>query len=201
MARIRTYRCPSCEGQFDFMHHPTSEPPPRFCPLCGYDTEGDAPLASGITAPHIQKSISRAGDATYRQMEGQAEERMDMAAQMTGLDRSEFSDLKITDIKDNLREGDTADVSVVNDVSKAVDADPNNYGFRPQLAPMGAGGPSGMIPDARGNTPLGYASMTTQGPAPYAGAKAATMVGNFHRQNARAIVAAGTEKTYSGKSG
>ncbi len=205
MAVRKNYSCPGTDAHpahiFTFLHYPdlVRDPPPRFCPTCGCDSEADT-FTAQPSMPHIEKSIRRAGDATYRQMEGQAEERMDMAAEMTGMDRSEFNDLKITDIKDNLREGDTADMPVVNDVSKAIEADTTNYGFRPQLAPM-AGGGGGHVPDALGNTPLGYSAATTQGPHAYAGARAATMVGNFHRKNSHNIVAAGTEKSYSGKSG
>lgn len=205
MAVSKIYACPG-HGEhpahhFKYLHYPDLErdPLPRFCGICGYDSQADD-FAAQPSAPHIEKSIRRAGDATFRQMEGQAEERMDMAAEMTGMDRSEFNDLKITDIKDNLREGDTADMPVNNDVSRAIEADTTNYGFRPQLAPM-AGGGGGHVPDALGNTPLGYSAMTTQGPHAYAGARAATMVGAFHRKNSHNIIAAGTEKSYSGKSG
>lgn len=204
MAVTFIYSCPGTHEhpphQFRFCHIPDRErdPLPRYCAVCSYDSQAET-FTREMSAPHIEKSIRRAGDATFRQMEGQAEERMDMAAEMTGMDRGEFNDLKITDIKDNLREGDTADVTVNNDVSRAIEADTTNYGFRPQLAPM-AGGGGGHVPDALGNTPLGYSSMTTQGPHAYAGAKAATMVGNYHRKNSHNIVAAGTEKSYSGKS-
>jgi len=191
MAVKIVYACPGTEAhpphQFAYLHYPDKvrDPLPRFCGICGYDSEAET-FAAQPSAPHIEKSIRRAGDATYRQMEGQAEERMQMAAEMTGMDASEFSDLKITDIKDNQRAGDTADIPVNNDVTKAMDVAPENFGFRPQMAPMAAGG-GGSIPDARGITPLQYASMAAQGPHPYAGARAATMLGQVHRQNHQAM--------------
>lgn len=202
MAVTFIYACPGREGHpphhFRYSHIPDKErdPVPRFCAICGHDSEAEN-FAKQIAAPHIEKSIRRAGDATFRQMEGQAEERMDMAAEMTGLDRSEFNDLKITDIKDNLREGDTANVEVHNDVTKAMEVAPDNYGFRPQMAPMAAGG-GGSIPDARGITPLQYASAAATGPHPYAGARAATMVGQFHRQNHQGMTARATTHSHKG---
>ena len=205
MAVTYIYSCPGTDEHpahnFRYCHIPNreSDPLPRFCGVCGYDSEAETFIRE-MSAPHIEKSIRRAGDATFRQMEGQAEERRQMAAEMTGMDASEFNDLKLTDMKDNLREGDTADMPVVNDVSRAIDADTQNYGFRPQLAPMAAGG-GGNIPDATGVTPLQYAAATTQGPHAYAGARAATMVSQFHRKNSHNIVDAGTTKSYSGKSG
>lgn len=202
MAVKKVYSCHGTDRHpphlFGYLHYPDIErdPVPRFCGICGADGDAET-FAVQPSMPHIEKSIRRAGDATFRQMEGQAEERMDMAAEMTGLDRSEFNDLKITDIKDNLREGDTADVPVVNDVSRAIEADQTNYGFRPQMAPMAAGG-GGSIPDASGRTPLQYAAAAAQGPHPYAGARAATMVGNFHRHNHQDMAARAT--THSHKS-
>ena len=198
----KVYACPGTDKHpphhFGYLHYPDLErdPLPRFCGICGADSEAET-FAAQPSAPHIEKSIRRAGDATFRQMEGQAEERMDMAAEMTGMDRSEFNDLKITDIKDNQREGDTANVEVHNDVTKAMEVAPENYGFRPQMAPMAAGG-GGSIPDARGVTPLQYAAAAAQGPYPYAGARAATQLGQFHRQNHQAMTARATTHAHKG---
>ena len=108
MAKIRRYKCPACAGEFDFMHHPSDEPPPRFCPICGHDSEAEDPLTLAITAPHIQKSIVKAVDATYNQMVAQADERIAAAVEATGQDAADFADMKITDLRDNLRPGDIA---------------------------------------------------------------------------------------------
>lgn len=163
MARIRTLICPSCTGQFNYMQHPSTEPDnPRFCPLCGYDTEQQIeeiaiPLRfnRAITAPHIAKSIGKAGDATYRDMEASAEARIDAAAEMTGLDRADFNDMKITDLKDNLRQGDiAAKEPEKNEVSTMVESKPGLFGFQ---------GPEAA---------QGFAAAAHTGPGAYAGAKA-----------------------------
>jgi len=173
-----TYECPGTDDhpphRFRYMHHPSIEddPLPRFCGICGYDSmEG---FDKAIVAPHIAKSIGKAVDGTYRQMEAQSEDRMHAAAEMTGGDISEFSDLKITNLQDNLREGDIAAVPVVNEVTKAIDANPGLFGHT-----------AGTVPDALGNTPQQYAAATTTGPNAYAGAKTRTMLNQFHTQNHR----------------
>lgn len=197
------YACPGTEAhpahQFAYFHYPDKarDPLPRFCGICGYDSEAET-FTAQPSMPHIEKSIRRAGDATFRQMEGQAEERMDMAADMTGLDRSEFNDLKITDIKDNLREGDTANVDVVNDVTKAMEQAPQDYGFRTPLAPAAAGG-GGSIPDQFGITPNQHAARAHSGPHAFAGARAADMVRNAHIRNPdKAGTARQIEKRFNG---
>lgn len=160
----RKYVCPSCEGSFTFMHHPVDEPPPRFCPLCAYDSHSAdvVEFAAAIVAPHVKnRVIVQAVDQTYRQMEAGAEHQIQEAARMTGLDASEFANMKITDMKDNLREGDVAAVPVNNVVSQAMAAAPNLTGFQNQNA-------------------LGYAAAAHVGSDAHAGAKTASMLRQAH---------------------
>ena len=174
MAKIRTYKCPSCSGTFDFMHHPTSEPPPRYCPLCGFDTQADEEdFTHAITAPHIAKSIGKAGDATYRGMEAAADERIQEAARITGQPESDFNDMKITNLKDNLRAGDTADMTPPpNPVSTMIQQNPNMFGFQ-------GGAPIAAMPGQP--TPAAMAAAAHTGADAYAGLQARTMLKQHHQ--------------------
>lgn len=117
------------------------------------------PFTRAITAPHVAKSIGKAGDNTYRMMEETAEHRIDQAVEMTGGDRADFSDMKITDLNDNLREGDiAAKPPPPSEVSKLMDSSPNVFGYQPATAAAG------------------YAAAAHTGPDAYAGLKAQTMI-------------------------
>lgn len=175
MAKIRTLKCPVCEGTFDYMQHPSTDAPyPKFCPLCGIDPSSDEDgFAKEITAPHIAKSIGKAGDATYRGMEVAAEERIQEAARLTGQPESDFKDMKITNLKDNLRAGDTADIAPPpNEVSTMIRENPNVFGFQ-------GGSPIGGMP---GNpTPAAMAAAAHTGADAYAGLQARTMLKQHHQ--------------------
>lgn len=163
----RKYVCPECQGAFTFMHHPVDEPPPRFCPLCAYDSHSEdlpLPFIAGIVAPHVKnRVIVQAVDQTYRQMEAGADHQIQEAARMTGLDASEFANMKITDMKDNLREGDIAAVPVDNTVSRAMAAAPGITGFQ-------------------GANAMGFAASAHTGSDAHAGAKTAGMLRQAHAQ-------------------
>lgn len=113
MARYQSYKCPDCEGTFEFLHHPQDEPPPSHCPLCGANVSGKeqkkrrSRLEPKITkAPSIKGVASRSVDGLYRQMEGAAEQRIQDAASLLGVDARSLNNMKMTNMKDNLREGD-----------------------------------------------------------------------------------------------
>jgi len=180
MAKIFTYNCPSCEGEFSYMQHPSDAPPaPRFCPLCGHDSQSDVieikiPFKRAITAPHIAKSIGKVADATYRGMEEESRARIEAAAEMTGQPVSDFNDMKITDMKDNLREGDAAAVAPpVSEVSKLMEQTPGVFGFQPGVAASG------------------YAAAAHTGPHAYAGLKAAINTNQHFATAGKAMIAAG----------
>ena len=118
------YRCPSCVGEFSYLHHPSiaSDPAPRFCPLCGFDTESEA-LEQPPVAPAIGNAHAASLDQVYHQMEAGAAYRAELAGEPS---------LKITDLKDNLRAGDTSYVPVQNDVTRAMERQPGNWGFSAQ---------------------------------------------------------------------
>jgi len=157
MPRIRTYQCPSCVGRFSFTHHPSDEPPPRFCPLCGFDTEFDPDaMQQVLTAPHIGKPIAKLGDQTYRQLEAGSEFRAQMAMEQHGLDTEQANALKITNMRDNAHYGETSVVEVNNEVTRVM----------AQVQQMG-----GQVGYAA-QTGLGYSSTVSTGPFPNAGARA-----------------------------
>ncbi len=89
MAVVRTYRCPDCGGTFRHYHFKRDDPPPEVCELChGYMGEEPQPelSAPAISSGH-PKTVREAVDSVYRQAE-----------QFGG----------VTNMKDNLREGEVA---------------------------------------------------------------------------------------------
>lgn len=98
MAIIRTYSCDVCGYSFDHLHMDRDEPYPE-CPYCASTTRRE------ISMPHIAKTIGKAGDMSYRQMERASEVRAQMAAETAGVDVSEMAALKISDFSDNTIQG------------------------------------------------------------------------------------------------
>ena len=115
MAVYRTYECPHCYKCFDFLHHPNNEPPPDFCPLCGASVSGKKKAQKVDRVRSPAKPIrsggrpglaSKSADGLYRQMEDASEQRMQDAADLLGVDARTLSGMKMTNMKDNMREGD-----------------------------------------------------------------------------------------------
>lgn len=118
-------KCPDCAETFKW---PAQDNWPKFCPYCRADvSQGDD---SVISMPFISSAKAKSPDAVYRAMENGANHRAAVAAEMTGQPVSEFSDLKITDMKDNLREGDTANIGISpdNEVAKVMAQNPQQFG-------------------------------------------------------------------------
>jgi hypothetical protein len=164
MLKSVTYLCPSCNGSFRQLIDTKVEQPPRFCALCGFDVQGE--MQEGISCPAIGRSIAKSADNVYRAMEQGAEFRAGMARETMGLSEAEANVMKITDMRDNARVGETSEMPVVNPVSQAMAAAPAGaYGFQ------GAAG-------------LGYSSSVAEGPFPNAGAHAQAAVRATHAQYA-----------------
>ena len=67
----------------------------------------------------------------YREMEAGAEHRANIAMEQFGLDSGEAAVMKITDMRDGLREGDASDVPVSNAVTQVMEqAPPGVFGFQ-----------------------------------------------------------------------
>ena len=158
-----TYQCPSCAGSFRVLLDLACEPPPRFCNLCGFDTESELP--QGLSTPHLGKPIRAVVDNLNRDMEKGAEFRADMARAQFGLDAEDVSIMKQTNMKDGLRPGDTSNVEVRNDITRVMDAAPPGV--------VGFNGAAG----------LGYSSAVSSGPFPNAGARTQALVRQMHAIN------------------
>lgn len=173
MPMLRTYRCPSCADTFEFMHHPSDEPPPRYCPLCGYDTQEQSRMESVITIPHIGTLKAKSAEMVYRASEEGAKFRADMARDM-GVDDAGADDLKITDMKTAKHAGEVAAVAVDNDVTRAM-----------QAAPVGGVSQWGM--QSNPQAAMALAAGAHSGPEPHAGMKAREMLRSGHQQRGFAV--------------
>lgn len=112
MAKLVTYKCPVCSGSFDFLHHPTSEPPPDYCQIESCRAfVGDG--VEKVPVLHLKIGTHKGAipDQLYRRLEESSAARAEEAAELVGADKSEMSAIKITDLKDNTREGDVLAVS------------------------------------------------------------------------------------------
>lgn len=164
----RTYECPGANGHaphtFKFLHHPTNEPPPRFCPECGCDSQAET-FVQSVESPAIARAIGKSVDNHYRAMEQGADARAERARELFGIGDREFADsLKITDLRDNHRVGENSVVPVVNDVTRHMDAvaqvNPSMLGYQADAS--------------------GYGAQVQVGPHPNAGAHAMQRVRRAH---------------------
>jgi hypothetical protein len=149
-------KCPDCEGKF-----PWEGEWPRFCPLCRADMS--LPDDGALAVPAFLTK-SKHVDRVYRDMERGSEIRQSLAADMLGVDKSEVSDLKITDLNDARHPGEVAakELPVNNDVTRRMDemrARGMPVGFQDGSSFMGSGG---------------------VGPVPNAGARMMTQMENLH---------------------
>lgn len=162
MPRLRKYVCPECSGSFEVLHPTSDDPPPRFCGRCGYDTQSAEPLVEPLPTPHIGKSIGGVVDNMYRGIEAGAEHRAHVAQAM-GVSPEDAGGLKITDMRDNAREGEASNVPVVNDVTRLMDSLPKeSVGF--------TGASDGVQ----------YSGAVQSGPFPNAGARTMQRLRQMH---------------------
>lgn len=137
-------KCPSCRGSFAWNPR---EGMPDLCALCGekvgHDTADDIVFCPAIRTNAKTRSV----DEVYRQMEAGSITRAQIAAEMTGAPVSEMSDLKITNMRDNQRQGDMAVSLPANPVSELMAAAPNTYGFSGAGQAYGGAVSSGPLPN------------------------------------------------------
>lgn len=150
MTRKR-YRCIHCSGVFEYDHHPSIEADPlptdEPCPHCGVTTDSEPALV----APHIGGTIQKVVDNMHRDMEDGEKFRADMMVEKFGLDRAEAHQIVTTNSADGLRAGDISAPTVANDVTRAIDANPQAYGWQGGAAQGMALSPavqSGAFPNA-----------------------------------------------------
>jgi hypothetical protein len=158
-------RCPFCKTKFRWLAE--TEPYPKDCPECNAYVGHDR-ADSDVVVPNILAFATRCQDGVYKAMEKASEERVYQAAEMAGCDVSEMSSLKITNMRDNMREGDIAAIPVNNEVTRqmeAINARGGAFGF--------GGGPEAGI---------GYSGQVTQGPHPNAGARTQQVFRQAHAE-------------------
>lgn len=145
----RRYRCPECSGIFVYDHHPSVETDPlpdgAACPHCNFVPESEYPAA--VVAPHIGRPIRATVDNLNRDMEDGATFRAQIAQEKFGLDAEAARAMTETNSRDYLREGDISAITVNNEVTRAIDANPQAYGWQggnaqgAQLSGQVQGGP------------------------------------------------------------
>lgn len=167
MARSRLFRCPYCSQTF--FHDLSVSSEPELCPLC--NNTGDAPavlptkLPEDFRGPHIATGTAKNVDDYWKATQEAAEHRA-LMAEANGMSREEANNIRITDMPDNLREGDIAERPAVNDVSKVIDANPGRTGM------MSAQQLFAANPAIR--------SAAAEGPVPFAGLKTLGAVKQLH---------------------
>ena len=191
MAIYRTYQCPECMKNFDFLHHPNDEPPPSFCPICGADVSGKGKKKKRVSprtrfdSPAKPISIPRGAaknvDGVYRGMENATEQRMIDAAEVLGVDPKSLSAMKMTNMKDNLRDGDLSQSTTASSATQLTGS-----------APIAADANGGAIRGLGFNPNASeYAKTTSSGAVPYAGNNAREMINSLHSAKGGRVVAAG----------
>ena len=156
-------RCPSpdCRKKFSWEGEF-----PRFCPVCGFDTATPDERTEVIAAPMIATARTKSIDDHARTIMDASEARAEEAASILGVPVSEVSDLKITDMKDNLKYGEIAVREVSNPVTQTMDA--INH-LRPGTVGFSGNG-------------VGHSDAVQTGPFPNAGARTRNRVRAVHAQ-------------------
>ena len=170
MPVMRTYQCPDCDGTFDHLHMRSTDEPPNFCPLCGSSMTDVEPQPARV---NLATNTGKSGDQVYRAMEDGSAQRAEMAAQHLGVDASEMSAMKITNMQDNMREGDTAAVTQATPVSQMMQQTQGITGLQSA--------------DAASS----YAASAHTGAYAHAGDAARQGITQMHQQRAHQIVKAG----------
>ena len=115
MAVKHKLQCPRCAHKFYALSLF-----PDCCPHCAYEYDPE-PGDNVISMPTIRTVAGSMLDKVYRAEEAASEKRAEQAAEMAGVPVSEMSGLKITNMRDNMREGDIAAMPVQNEVTRQMD--------------------------------------------------------------------------------
>lgn len=155
-------RCPLCRDTFSWK---VEQGFPKHCPQCGEYIGSDG--KDEVVIPFISKAKNLGADRVYRQMEQSSEARMEAAAEATGLPKSEFSSMKVTDMNTQLREGDMAfkPTPPSKEMQSMIDSNPGRFGFQ------------------QGQNGAEFARSTGVGPHPHAGAGALNTIRSMHSAN------------------
>ena len=126
MAVLLKLACPDCAHRFS-MRMEDDGKLPSFCPACGHRMESDDPDFVP-NQMNIGTALGKSGDQTFRMIEESSIRRAEMAGDPS---------LKVTNIRDNLREGDVAAMPVNNIVSQVADQAHQQLGFNYFQASVG----------------------------------------------------------------
>jgi hypothetical protein len=160
-------RCTHCRGAFPWE---ASLAWPKACPLCAEDIGIPDRGDNGVVMPFIRSARMAATDKTFRDIEAGAETRVERAAELTGATKDEMSSLKITNIHDNMKQGDIASMEVAQAdaaLQRLQASSPMKIGFQPNGAEFSAGIAQGAV---------AVNGQITTGIEPNAGARAAQRV-------------------------
>ena len=165
-------KCPDCRKAFSW---DAKDAWPRYCPMCRADINNDRD-DDDIVMPSIARAreATKRTDQVYRDMERGSEIRAQMAADQLGVPVSEMSHLKVTNIRDNTREGEIAAMPVVNEVTRQMDM------LKARGMPVGFGGQADTTSTATGA--INVNGQIIQGIQPRAGIRAMEQIqGRFGR--------------------
>ena len=180
---VRSYNCPDCGGTFTIRHNPDDMTPPSSCHLCGVDVVKRRKKRTLKEVPNPNARLPLFGkvapgvDQMYRQMESASEVRAEMAAEAAGVDKSAMSHLKMTNMADNLKIGESAPPA-------------------PVPATELRGQPYGNISFQQNGAQ--YAQSISSGPDARAGLAAMGKVTALHAQQGQKIVDAGCTGKFKG---
>jgi hypothetical protein len=130
-------RCSACQEKFS-----TTIWPPKACPNCGV-TNDDPDDDDTICMPSIRSMRMASTDKVYRDMERASEERVHQAAAMAGVEPSEMSSLKITNLNDR-RDAEIAAMPVNNEVSRQIEQQ-GPWGFQANASAFTGSVASGAV--------------------------------------------------------
>ena len=160
-------RCTYCRGAFPW---DSALPWPKACPLCAEDISIPDRGDGGVVMPFIRSAKMAATDKTYRDMEAGSETRVERAAEVTGSTKEDMASLRITNMHDNMRQGDIASMEVSQAdaaLARLQAASPMKIGFQENGAEYKSGISTGAV---------AVNGKITTGIEPNAGARAAMRV-------------------------
>lgn len=168
-------KCPHCETKFR-VEFGTADGGgwPDYCPnkKCGIFMGVDR-ADDDVVMPAFLSARSKANDQLYRDMERGSEFRAEKAAEMAGVDVSEMSSLKITNLNDR-RDSEIAAIEVNNPVTQAMAQAPGITGFQANGA--------------------AFAQATNSGPYARAGASVVTRLSQTHHERVQVLAQSGKRR-------
>lgn len=90
MPVMKTYRCPDCGAEFDFLHLRADEPPPDYCARCG-GFMGDEPKPMPSAPALGGTPAARSAEMVQRLAETSQAARAELAARAGGGSQSEIA--------------------------------------------------------------------------------------------------------------